>query len=416
MERHPNEIEAQNSILARLLEVSLNLNSNLELTPLLNYIMESAKDILHSQAASILLYDDKLDQLRFVASNSPDTDFNQMAAIPVPTEGSIAGQVVREGRPLVIQDALSDARVYKPVGDRIGFVTTSLLAVPMTIKGKVVGVLEGVNKQDGSWTTDDANHLSILASHAAVALQNAQQAEELRHAYDELNQLDKLKNDFIAIASHELRTPLGVILGYASFLQEEAEGEAGEHAAMVLNSALHLRNLIEDMVNLQYLQRGDTDLICEPIPVAALVEAALHDVEETFSAKGHQLDLHLPPETIMVSADRVRLSMAITNILNNAIKFTPNNGKIGIDVELRPREVVVKIADSGAGIPEDQLERIFEKFYQIADHMTRKHNGMGIGLAICRAVVEAHGGRVWAESAGIGQGSMFFVVLPILTN
>jgi signal transduction histidine kinase len=283
----------------------------------------------------------------------------------------------------------------------------------MRIKDKVVGVLESVNKRDGLWTEDDSNHLIILAAQAAVAVQNAQQSRALQKAYNDLNQLDKLKNDFIAIASHELRTPLGVILGYASFLKEEAQGEASEHAAAVLNSALHLRNLIEDLTNLRYLQLGKSELILEEFPVMELLEAAENDVQSLSAAKDHHLHVDATNGDVPINADRHKIGMALTNILNNAIKFTPNGGHIFMSVEQRPHEVWIKVEDNGVGIPADKVEKIFEQFYQVEDHMTRRHNGMGIGLSIARGVVHAHNGRIWAESQGPNKGSAFYIALPV---
>ena len=407
-----SDLRQQNDLLNRLLEVSLILNSNLTLESLLSHIVEATKEITHAEAASILLYNRNTDELRFFSWNSPGSDQRTMAEIPVPMEGSIAGQIIRDNRPIVITDP-HDSRIYRGVDDNTGFTTRSLLGVPMRIKEQVVGVLEAVNKRDGSWTIDDRNHLSILAAQAAVAIENAQQAAALKKAYNDLAQLDKLKNDFIAIASHELRTPLGVILGYASFLQEEAQGEASEHAAAVLNSALHLRNLIEDLTNLRYLQLGKADLTREDVTVAALLQAALHDVQSLIAAKGHHLTENIEDDLAQVHVDRLKIGMALTNILNNAIKFTQNSGEITITTEQRPHEVLITIADNGMGIPQDQLEKIFDQFYQVADHMTRRHNGMGIGLSIARGMVEAHNGRLWAESEGLGKGSRFCVALPL---
>ena len=410
-----SDLRQQNDLLNRLLEVSLILNSNLTLESLLTYIMEATCEITHSEAASILLYDRNSDELRFVASNSPGTDQQTMAEIPVPMEGSIAGQIVRDNRPIIITDA-NDPRIYRGVDDNTGFTTRTLLGVPMRIKEEVVGVLESVNRRDGSWTVDDRDHLSILAAQAAVAIENARQATALKKAYNDLSQLDKLKNDFIAIASHELRTPLGVILGYASFLKEEAQGEASDHAAAVLNSALHLRNLIEDLTNLRYLQLGKADLVREDVTVSALLQAALHDVQSLIAAKGHHLTVNVADDLAEVHVDRLKIGMALTNILNNAIKFTQNNGEITIATEQRPHEVVITVTDNGMGIPQEQLEKIFEEFYQVADHMTRRHNGMGIGLSIARGMVEAHNGRLWAESEGLGKGSTFCVALPLVQD
>jgi signal transduction histidine kinase len=407
------DLQRQNAVLNRLLDVSLILNSNLAIKPLLGFIMEATCEITSSEAASIMLYDRNADQLRFVAANSPGTDMAKLAAIPVPMEGSIGGQIVRENRSIMIQDE-SDPRIYRPVDNAIKFRTRSLLGVPMQIKGEVIGVLESVNKREGPWTEEDRSHLSILASQAAVAIQNAQQAEALRKAYDSLHQLDKLKSDFIAIASHELRTPLGVILGYASFLQEEAQGEASEHATAVLNSALHLRNLIEDLTNLRYLQLGSTELSREPVPVSALIEAAEHDVHSLIAAKGTKLLVDRTHSETLVNVDRLKIGMALTNILNNAIKFTPSNGQIAIAMEKRPHEILIKVQDNGMGIPPDKLERIFDQFYQVEDHMTRRQNGMGIGLSIARGMVQAHEGRLWAESEGLNKGSTFIIALPLV--
>src|SRR5258708_4002593 len=410
-----SDLRQQNDLLNRLLEVSLILNSNLTLESLLTYIMEATCEITHSEAASILLYDRNSDELRFVASNSPGTDQQTMAEIPVPMEGSIAGQIVRDNRPIIITD-VNDPRICRGVDDTTGFTTRTLLGVPMRIKEEVVGVLESVNRRDGSWTVDARDHLSILAAQAAVAIENARQATALKKAYNDLSQLDKLKNDFIAIASHELRTPLGVILGYASFLKEEAQGEASEHAAAVLNSPLHLRNLIEDLTNLRYLQLGKADLVREDVTVSALLQAALHDVQSLAAAKGHHLTENIEDDLAQVHVDRLKIGMALTNILNNAIKFTQNNGEITIATEQRPHEVVITVADNGMGIPQEQLEKIFEEFYQVADHMTRRHNGMGIGLSIARGMVEAHNGPLWAEREGLGKGITFVVALPLVQD
>jgi signal transduction histidine kinase len=406
------ELQRRNSILKRLLDVSLILNANLELKPLLGFIMDAVCEITQAEAASILLYNRRLDELHFVTSNSPGNTAEQMLRIPVPMEGSIAGQIVRENTPVVIDDASTDPRIFRAVDHSLKFQTRSLLGVPMSIRGDIVGVLEAVNKDQGQWTLDDRASMLILASQAAVAIQNAQQSEALRTALEELGKIDKIKSDFIAIASHELRTPLGVILGYASFLQDESQGEASEHAAQVLNAALHMRNMIEDLVNLRYMQMGEADLIREKVQVGTLLTAAQQDVKSLADAKGHNFALDLTHGHMIVNVDRVKVGMVLENILNNAVKFTPNGGKIMLRIEPRPREVWIQVIDSGIGIPEEQLEKIFDMFHQVEDHLTRQYNGMGLGLAIARGMIAAHGGRLWAESPGHNKGSTFTIALP----
>lgn len=409
------DLAHQNAILQRLLEISLALNSTLALKPLLDEILLATCEIVNSEAASILLYMPNTDELRFVASNTPFDSHEVLMGVTVPMHGSVAGQIARENRPIIIQDAASDERIYRPIDVRLGFHTRSLLGVPMHIKGNVIGVLEALNKRDGLWTSDDARYATILASHAAVAIQNARQAEALRKAYAELNKLDKLKTDFIAIASHELRTPLSVILGYASFLKEEAQGETSELATAVMNSALQLRSIIEDMTNLRFLHQGALEPAYEDVSAAQVARIALNELQALAQAKGQRLLVDLSQDAT-IRVDRAKIGMALVNVLNNAIKFTPQGGEIRISLERRPHEIWIRVADNGVGIPPDLLDKIFDEFFQVEDHMTRRHNGMGIGLAIARGMVEAQRGRIWAESSGKGRGSTFTIALPIVQS
>jgi signal transduction histidine kinase len=401
--------------LNRLVEVSLAINSTLELRPLLNVIMDYAAEITGSESASVMLYDRKTNELHFVASTTDSPVAKDLLKIPVPLDGSVAGTVLRENAILALDDVSSDPRHFRQTDTKTGFVTRSVLGVPMRYRDQTMGVLEAVNKKVGGWSEDDQHNMSVLAAQAAVAIQNARLIQQLQKAYDELDQIDKLKNDFIAIASHELRTPLSVILGYATFLKEDAQAEVSEHAAAVLNSALRMRTLIEDMTNLRYLKLGQTELEREHIPLAAIFQATYNDVESLVEARGHILRVNKPEMSLVVVVDRIKVGMALTNLLNNAIRFTPSGGTITLSYRRKPREVWITVEDSGIGIPQDQLTRIFDEFYQVEDHMTRRHGGMGLGLSIAKGLIEAHGGRIWAESAGHNQGSTFYISLPLVS-
>ncbi len=406
VEHYEKEIRRLN----RLVDISRALNSTLDLRALLALILRHAAEITEAESASIMLYDRNANELHFVAAATIEQD---LLDIPVPLDGSLAGTILRENRAIVLHDVTQDPRHYREADTLSGFETRSLIGVPMRYKDEPIGVLEAVNKKAGQWTDDDRRNMLVLASQAAIAIKNAQMVEQLQRAYDELDQIDSLKNDFIAIASHELRTPLSVILGYATFLKEDAQSNISAHASAVLNSALRMRNLIEDMTNLRYLKLGETELKKEHIPLAAIFQSAQKDVQITAEAKGHTLDVAMPDVNTVVVVDRIKLSMALTNLLNNAIKFTPSGGHISLSYKLKPGAVWIIVRDSGIGIPQDQLQRIFEEFHQVEDHMTRRHGGMGLGLAIAKALVEAHGGRIWAESAGPNQGSTFYINLPL---
>lgn len=405
-------LERKVNVLQRLAEISVVLNSTIELEALLTYLMDAAAAIADTEGASVLLWDDHTHELRFAATTTFQSGL-ELIGKSVPLQGSLAGTCFLEGQVVQVDDALHDPRHYNKLDEEKQFETRSLLIVPMSLNDKVIGVLEVVNKRTLPWTEDDRDHLSVLTAQAAVAIGTVQMVSALQKANQELSELDKLKNDFIAIASHELRTPLAVILGYASFLKDEAQGKLSQHADKVMESGLQLRRIIEDLMNLRYLQQSSSELRYEDVLLSTVIDDAVQEVHNLIEASGHTLTVNTPTGAV-IHVDRIRTAMALTNILNNAVRFTQPGGTIRIEAEVHPEnEAWVKISDNGIGLDADKIERIFEKFYQVEDHMTRIHGGLGIGLSITRALVEAQRGRVWAESAGLGQGTSFTLTLPL---
>ncbi len=400
-------------ILSRLAEISMVLNSTVQLDSLLAHLMDAAAEITDSEAASVLLWNPRTHELYFAATTSSSAALNLLNQ-PVPLEGSIAGTVMRELRIVQVDQVEGDPRHYGKTDEETDFETRSIIGVPMTVREKPIGVLEVLNRRGQPWNEDDHYYLSTLAALAAVAIESAQLVSALQEANNELSELDKLKNDFIAIASHELRTPLGVILGYSSFLQQTSDDNTREQVGKVVSSALQLRRIIEDMTNLRYLKQGEADLQREVVSLSKLLADVQSDMLTMVETKQHRLALELPDEDVLVDVDPIRIEMALTNILNNALRFTPEGGNISIHTEVRgEREVWVSVTDSGIGLTEAQLERVFEEFYQVDDHMTRRYSGLGIGLSIARALVEAHGGRIWASSTGLNEGATFTMALPL---
>ena len=235
--------------------------------------------------------------------------------------------------------------------------------------------------------------------------------QELQEANTELSEADEMKTRFMAVASHELRTPLGIIMGYATFLKEEAQGDLSDHASNVLGAALELRALVEDMTNMNLIYTGKRDIRPEPTILQDIVHIALDEIAATAEANEDQIILAMPEGPILVNADR-KMKLVFNNLLNNAVRFTPHPGRIRICLTATEKEALVEVQDNGIGIPPDKLTRIFDQFYQVEDHMTRRYGGLGLGLAIAKVIVELHGGRIWAESEGNGKGSVFKVALP----
>jgi signal transduction histidine kinase len=399
--------------LGRILEISRELTSTVALEPLLRKIVGIAAELTDSEAASILLLDMRTGELRFRAVSGDPA--GQLRDIPVPVKDSIAGAVLVSGEPAAISDVRADPRHYQVVGERIGHKTHSLLAVPLSIKDRHIGVVEAINKQRGeAFDDEDVETLTTLAAQAAVAIENARLVEALREAYEQLGELDRLKSDFIAIASHELRTPLSLILLYAAMLREqmgEKEEEASQQLDAVLRASMRLKHIIETMLNLRYLETGEIDLALARFDLRTAVQEACEDYEVIAETGGLALRADLPGEEVSVLADREKVRVVLDNLISNAVKFTPPGGRVQVALSHAADEIEVSVADTGVGIPQEALERIFDRFYQAEDHMTRRHSGMGLGLSIVKGLVELHGGRVEVESV-LGQGSRFIVVLP----
>jgi signal transduction histidine kinase len=397
--------------LARLIEVSLTLNSTLNLDELLQFIIRSATEILDCKSVSILLYDEEKKHLVFAAASGFDS--KGLDETPVPLDNSLAGTIFRENKVISLSDVQADAQHYLMVSKRFNLEVKNLLGVPMRIQDRPTGVLEAVNKRGGKFDESDADILAVIASQAAVAIHNARLVKALKDTYTELKAADQLKTNFLALASHELRTPLGVIIGYATFLQKESPGELSEHAKQVLNAAMQMRTLVDAMTNMDMLRSSQMIMHRMIVPLQQILMAAHNDVKNLVAAKNQQVTLDLSETPVLVKCDPEKLKSAYVNLLDNAVRFTPEYGRIGLGtISQAGGEVLSWVQDTGIGLRQSELKKIFTEFYQIEPHTTRKHGGMGIGLSVAKGLIEAHGGQIWAESPGPGKGATIKVLLP----
>src|SRR5512136_1326841 len=398
--------------LQRILEISQILTSTYDLDELLQIILAAATELTRTETASILLLDDGATELRFAASTGSYRD--KLMTMRVPVEGSLAGTILRSGEPMVFDNVQQDPRHFDGVDKQIGFESRSMLGVPLLMRDRPVGVLEAWNKLDSSpFSEEDGQVLMTLAAQAAVAIENARLITALQKAYEQLNRVDQIKSDFIAIASDELRTPLGLILGYAAMLKEDLKNpDTMQQLDVVMSSALRLRDLIDDMVNVQHIEEGRAKLVLTEFALQDLVQRVVEAVNELYVAKEQEMLINLPPQPLSLTADIEKITLVLNNLLTNAIKFTDARGRIMLTAERKNGEVQVHIADTGIGIPAREVERIFDRFYQVEPHLTRTHGGLGLGLAIAKGMVELHGGKIWVESIE-GLGSRFSFSLPV---
>jgi signal transduction histidine kinase len=396
--------------LSRLVEISVTLNSTLDRETLLRFIAASAADVLEAEMAVILLLDPNAHELQAVASAGVAPVATGMV---IPQEGSIAGRVLREQRTLILNEVQAGERPLYRTPELSDRAVHCLLAVPVLSREQAVGVLEVANKRRGAFDQADARTLGIIGSQAAVAIHNARLLHDLQQANRELGRLDRLKSDFIAVASHELRTPLGVILGYAAILRDEAGGANSEHAEAVLSSAQRLRALIEDMTHLNLLGVAADSLWLEPVDLRDLLTRACASVGEMLRTTDSEVAVRMPQEPLVARVDSEHVELALANLLNNAIRFNAPGAHIEAELFRRGAEAWFRVRDRGIGLAAEDLERVFDPFYQVEDHMTRRHEGLGLGLSIVRGIAQAHNGRAWAESTGPGSGATFTLAVPL---
>jgi signal transduction histidine kinase len=396
--------------LERLLEVVRGLTTAPDLETFLQTIISEATELTNSELASILEYDDAAEELRFLAMQWFERDL--LRPMGVPLEGSAAGWVYRRGQPLIIQDVQKDQRHFNLVDRMTNHQTQSLVAVPLMVRGEVVGVLEALNKKDDAhYTEEDLTILETLGALAAQAMQNVDLMRKVRASRVQLAELERLKTDFIAITSHELRTPLGLILGHATFLREIASGQYDEQLDAIVRNATKLKEIVENLSDVENFQNGSARVKGDRVSMTKIAEDVVSLFKEEAEQKSITLKLEPVSQPYYLHADQVKITIALSNLVKNAIQYTEAGGSVNIKVEEDTGYIKVTVTDNGIGIPPRELPRIFERFYQVETHLTRRYGGMGLGLSVAKAMIELHGGRIWAESEG--RGSRFTFLLPM---
>jgi len=397
--------------LERLLEVVRGLTTAPDLEAFLQTVISEATELTNSELASILEYDETAEELRFLAMQWFQRDV--LRPMGVPLDGSAAGWVYRKGQPLIIQDAKADKRHFKVVDRVTNHETHSLAAVPLMVRGEVVGVLEALNKKDDAhYTEEDLTILATLAALAAQAIQNVNLQRKVKAAGIELAELERLKSDFIAITSHELRTPLGLIIGHATFLRELADDQYADQLDTIVRNATRLKDIVENLSDVDNVQTGAARVRSHRISLARIAQDTILTFQDEANSRNITLKLDGSESPFYLDADGVKISIALSNLVKNAIQFTDSGGRVTVKIEEDSGYYKVVVTDNGIGIPARDLPRVFERFFQVETHMTRRYGGMGLGLAVAKAMIELHGGRIWVESEA-GKGSAFTFLLPL---
>jgi signal transduction histidine kinase len=383
----------------RLLELSTELVSTLELSTLLQMIVEAAKELTSSQAAALLLYNQQRNHLYFEAATEKLRVDDTLIAIPM--ENSIAGWVYTNQLPLLVEDTDSEPRFFRDIDLVILEHAHTILGVPLKTKEKTIGVIEAVNKLQGSFDVEDQRVLEALGAQAAIAIENSRLFRQ---------------SDLVAEMVHELRTPLSS-LSAASHLLQRSELEAGQRSRIqqtIFNEVQRLNELTTNFLELSRLESGRVRFEREPVHIEGLIRECMEILRPLADAEGINLEIDAGQLLTPVLGDRNQLKRLLLNLINNAIKYNQKGGWVRVSLRREDPGVILEVSDNGRGIPPEGLEKLFDRFYRVPE-LEGRVAGTGLGLTIAKRIVQNHGGQITVNSE-LGKGTTFRVVLPLDVN
>jgi signal transduction histidine kinase/CheY-like chemotaxis protein len=385
-------------------------------------IAAGVRTLLDDAPAAALYYLEPTGDVRAVAvSTETGVHFDWTNRLP-PGAGMV-GLAIRRRAIVAAEDVLEYPDVLYPEDARARLERSTyraLLAVPLIVQERVLGALAVGAERGRTFTTQEIELVSTFAHHAAIACDNARLFKEAEHRREEAERAqaraedaNRTKDEFLAVLSHELRTPLTAILGWVRLLLSgrlPAPRAAEGLAAIDRNTRVQTR-LIDDLLDVSRIVAGKLDLERRPVDLAAIVSAVVASVRQERHAAGLLSDPVIEPD-LTVLGDPERLHQVVTNLVANALKFTRAGGRVDVRLAQAGTDVELVVRDTGEGISADELPNIFDRFHQVDRSSTRRHGGLGLGLAIVRHLVQAHGGSVTATSEGKGLGACFTVRLP----
>lgn len=421
-----------------LADVTRRILANHALPDVLDAVAQGAGDLLGAAVGHITLLTEDGRSVRLAAATGP---LRARAGEVLPREGSMPGWVVAHGEPLIVADLSADTRSYVPVNRELGL--EHGVMVPLRSGSRIVGALGCDNTAAGPrFGVRDVALLERLGALAMMAIENAQlhqrndeAREVLARQNVELERAVRHKGAFLANISHELRTPLNAIIGFGDLLLSGVAGTLNEVQRdgldTIVRNSRHLLGLINDLLDISKAEAGKLELRLEPTDLRELVAGVLRDTGSLLAQRRHHVATELSGESLVVTADALRVRQILFNLVSNAVKFTPEEGEISIRAlrttaplplpaqragdrdSLAARDALwVAVGDTGPGIRPEQMPLLFQEFSQLDASASRHHEGTGLGLALSRRFVELHGGTIGAESI-FGHGSTFWFLLPV---
>jgi signal transduction histidine kinase/AmiR/NasT family two-component response regulator len=430
-------LREETRVLELLNETGKTLASTLELTALVQAVTDASIELSGAQFGGFFhrtASNATSDVVRSTLSGEPREAFERLGP---PLARGLFGQDFRVGTPVRCDDLLAypdhNAGLVERGMPRKRPPLRSYMAVPVRSRsGEAIGGLFLGHLQPNAFTQRSERLIVGVAAQAGIAIDNARLYEAAQEAAEErkvlldseraarasAERLSDVKDEFLATLSHELRTPLNAILGWSQILRSGAKDQLDLMKGLetIERNARAQTQLIEDLLDMSRITSGKLRLDTQAIQPVSFIEAAVETVKPAADAKGIKLERHLDPSTGRILADPGRLQQVIWNLVSNAIKFTPKNGKVQIRLERVDAHVKIRVEDTGVGIRPEFIPHLFERFRQGDASTTRKYGGLGLGLSIVKSLVELHGGTVSVESLGEGRGTTVTVQLPLMAG
>lgn len=427
------ELRQKVAQLTALHRAGLSFSSTFERDALLHQVLEALTHELNYNSAMVSLYDplqSTIQHLRVIGAPSEVQAHAQSCRIPVTDCESPEGIVVLQGRPLLVKDIESIRHQLHPLNQQLAALsqTQALVVVPIKTKDRIWGMLTVDRSHNQSVTEDDLEVMTTVARQVAIALDNAsayQQIEEwnaglelkVQERTEALERADRLRAQFLSHVSHELRTPLTSIKGFIQNLLDGLTGPLNEkqqrYLVRMLDNSDRLVRMIEDLLDRTRIETGRLEVNPADVDLELCMADVIEQLKPLAQAKQQTLDACFPDTKVVVWADRDRLIQTSVNLIQNAIKFTPPGGAVTVTVVLPDQQTAaVLVRDTGPGIPEEHLEKIFDPFFRIQQGQKGGPKGLGLGLSIVKTLVELQGGAVAARNQA-GGGAEFSFTIPI---
>ena len=404
------EIQRRNQDLAALNMIATTIGQSIGLEQILNATLDSALRVLEMDGGWVQLLEDDGQTLTLAAQSG-------VPALAVEEIKRIRTDADSSGKRLEAPPALEIESVLQTVRRRLRAsqpeTEFTLAGVPIQAKDRVLGVLGSIRFSPQALCPNQIQLLTTIGRQIGIAVENArlaQQAAEVKI----LREVDRLRSELIANVSHELRTPLGLIkISASSLLMDDADFDRATQEKFlhsISEETTKLERIVEHLLDLGRIESGRLRLDKQPTDLGQLVRNTTKAMEAL--SDRHRLVSELVTEPLVATLDAKRVEQVLRNLLDNAIKYSPAGGTVTVQVYGDQHQILLAVSDEGIGIPAEEWDRIFERFHRVENEITRRLRGAGLGLAVCRGIVEAHGGRIWVESQP-GAGSTFCFTLPV---